>query len=111
MLERITGDMTRYLQENLFLPLHMHATGYRPEHLEMCVATEACPWRQTVVRGSVHDEKAYLLGGVVGHAGLFSTVSDLMNFSRMILDEGVFEGNRIFSKESIERLRTPYVLR
>jgi CubicO group peptidase (beta-lactamase class C family) len=61
------------------------------------------------IKGTVHDPRAHLLGGVAGHAGLFSTAHDLSNFSRMILNRGIVtkaDGStlRIFKKESIEAL-------
>jgi CubicO group peptidase (beta-lactamase class C family) len=50
------------------------------------VATEACPWRGRVMKGEVHDENAFALGGAPGHAGLFGTVAGVLDFARGLLD-------------------------
>jgi len=49
------------------------------------VATEACPWRGRVMRGEVHDENAWALGGAAGHAGLFGTVAGVLDFAAGVL--------------------------
>ena len=50
------------------------------------VATELCPWRGRVMRGQVHDENAFALGGAAGHAGLFGTLDGVLDFARGLLD-------------------------
>ena len=56
------------------------------------------------MRGEVHDPRAYEMGGVAGHAGLFSTADDLAVFCQMILNKGEYNGKRILSPYSIERM-------
>jgi CubicO group peptidase (beta-lactamase class C family) len=56
-----------------------------------------------VLRGEVHDENAFALGGVAPHAGLFGTAGDLSRFAQMMLNGGVFEQRRIVSRETVER--------
>lgn len=71
------------IQRYILAPLGMHDTGFLPDasHLHTIAPTEwDDTWRQTLVRGSVHDESAHALGGVAGHAGLFSTAADLERF-------------------------------
>ncbi len=58
--------------------------SFRPDPAA-CVATEDCPWRGNVLRGAVHDERAHSLGGAAGHAGLFGTVSGVLDFARAML--------------------------
>jgi CubicO group peptidase (beta-lactamase class C family) len=53
---------------------------------EPAVATEACTWRGRVMKGEVHDENAWALGGAAGHAGLFGTVSGVLDFARGLID-------------------------
>ena len=60
-------------------------------------------------RGYVHDEMAYNMNGVAGHAGLFSTVKDLSNFIEMILNDGVYNNKKIFDKKTIDLMFTPQV--
>ena len=59
-------------------------------------------WRGRLVRGSVHDENAAFLGGVSGHAGLFSTASDLSVFLQMLLNGGQLDGVRILGRKTVE---------
>jgi CubicO group peptidase (beta-lactamase class C family) len=59
------------------------------------------PWRQRHIRGEVHDENAARLGGVSGHAGLFSTGRDLTRFARMYLGWGALEGVRVFDSATV----------
>jgi CubicO group peptidase (beta-lactamase class C family) len=81
------------MRETLFTP---------PASLRSRVApTEVDPWRQRHLRGEVHDENAFALGGVSAHAGLFSTAADLTRFARMYLNGGVLDGARILSPETI----------
>ena len=77
ILERVHG---RRLDE---LPLG-EGLAFRPDPAKS-VATEDCPWRGAVVRGVVHDERAYALGGAAGHAGLFGTVDGVLDFARALL--------------------------
>ncbi|GIX48959.1 MAG: esterase [Candidatus Tectimicrobiota bacterium] len=75
-------------------PLGLRATAYRPlygpsplpESPQAYAATEACPWRGRVLAGEVHDENAWALGGVAGHAGLFATAADLWRFATALLE-------------------------
>jgi CubicO group peptidase (beta-lactamase class C family) len=89
VVERLSGrPLDEFLEERLFAPLEMHDTGFRPDPglLERIAPTEQDPWRGRMVRGEVHDENAYHLGGVSGHAGLFSTAPDLIRFVTWMLD-------------------------
>jgi len=64
--------------------------------------TEVTPPRGYPLRGEVHDENAYALGGVAGHAGLFSTAADLSVFAQMMLNGGEYNGVQIISKPTVE---------
>lgn len=105
VLERVAGQpMDVFLEERVFEPLGMKDTGYLPgdDLLERIAPTEDDPWREYLVRGEVHDENAHAMGGVAPHAGLFSTAPDLARYLQMILNGGVFEHQRIVSREIIE---------
>jgi CubicO group peptidase (beta-lactamase class C family) len=86
--ELITGTARdRFCQERIFRPLGMRATAFidlsmvRTRRIqpvtEMIAATERCPWRKRVLCGEVHDDNAYAMGGVAGHAGLFAAARDV----------------------------------
>lgn len=88
IVETITGaTLDRFCQERVFRPLGLHSTAFvdlaqlrtrRLEPIEDIIApTENCPWRKKILCGEVHDDNAYAMGGVAGHAGLFSSAQDI----------------------------------
>lgn len=109
IVERVSGErLDDYLARHVFGPLGMTSTRYRPgtELLPRIAPTEFDPWRQRQIRGEVHDENAFSLGGVSGHAGLFSTGHDVVRLTRMYLNGGTLDGVRIASPETIRRFTT-----
>ena len=104
-VEAITGEpLDVFLQRRVFTPLGMMDTHFRPDaSLRGRIApTELTPPRGYPLRGEVHDENAYALGGVAGHAGLFSTVSDLSLFAQMLLNGGSYNGLRIVADSTVQ---------
>jgi CubicO group peptidase (beta-lactamase class C family) len=104
MVESITGQrLDQFLDARVFAPLGMKDTHFRPDaSLRGRIApTELTPPRGYPLRGEVHDENAYALGGVAGHAGLFSTASDLSIFAQMLLNGGTFNGTRILADSTV----------
>ena len=98
LVERVSGlPLSAYDSSRIFAPLGMTNTQYLPpaEWRSRTAPTEQDPWRQRKLRGEVHDENAAAIGGVSGHAGLFSTGSDLVRFARMYLGGGQLDGVRI----------------
>ena len=91
------------LQRTVFGPLGMTSTFFRPaDSLRGRIApTEVAPPRGYPLRGEVHDENAHTLGGVAGHAGLFSTAGDLAVFAQMMLDGGVYDSVRVVREETV----------
>jgi CubicO group peptidase (beta-lactamase class C family) len=105
LIEVVAGEpMDKFLDRRVFAPLGMNETMYRPaDSLRYRIApTEVTPPRGYPLRGEVHDENAYALGGVAGHAGLFSTASDLSVFAQMMLNGGEYNGVQIISKPTVE---------
>lgn len=106
VLERVAGqDLEAFAKERIFGPLGMKDTGYRPPPalVPRIAPTENDPWRGRVLRGEVHDENAHAFGGVAAHAGLFGTAEDVARFAQMMLNGGVFEHERIVSRETLEK--------
>lgn len=105
IVQRISGlPLDQFLEQNVFVPLGMKDTGYNPAPrlLDKIAPTEQDDvLRHTLVHGVVHDENAYLMGGVSGHAGLFSTASDLAKFAQMYLNGGMYDGRRIVSTQTM----------
>jgi CubicO group peptidase (beta-lactamase class C family) len=93
IIEEISGEpLDAFLLERVWEPLGMRETRYRPASalLSRIAATEIdTTWRRELVWGRVHDENADAMGGVAGHAGLFSTAVDLSVFARILLNGGV----------------------
>ena len=91
VVERLMGHrLDTLLEERVFRPLGMRDTRFLPpaELRPRIAPTENDPWRGRVLRGEVHDENAAAMGGVSGHAGLFSTAADLVKFAQMLLRGG-----------------------
>ncbi|MBN2309722.1 MAG: DUF1343 domain-containing protein, partial [Candidatus Hydrogenedentes bacterium] len=80
-------SLDAFCRKRIFAPLGMEHTTFNPpaEWAAQCAATERCPWRRRLIQGEVHDENASAVGGVSGHAGLFSTTGDLARFCRALL--------------------------
>jgi beta-N-acetylhexosaminidase len=106
VLERVAGEpLDSFTAKRVLEPLGMKDTRYRPgaDLLARIAPTEKDPWRGRVLRGEVHDENAFAMGGVAPHAGLFGTAGDLARFAQMILNGGVLEHRRIVAREVVER--------
>ncbi|MGE5101211.1 MAG: serine hydrolase domain-containing protein [Deltaproteobacteria bacterium] len=104
VVEAASGErLDQFLAERVFQPLGMTDTFFRPaDSLKTRVApTEVAPPRGYPLQGEVHDENAYALGGVAGHAGLFSTAADLAVFAQMMLNGGEYNGTRIVADSTV----------
>ncbi|MEP7341297.1 MAG: exo-beta-N-acetylmuramidase NamZ domain-containing protein [Acidobacteriota bacterium] len=131
LVKRISGKpVDQFALENIYQPLGMKDTGYKPlERLGAQVQSRIAPTEQRGgpdqnrnregaakegevvakdtehwMRGEVHDPRSYLLGGVAGHAGLFSTADDLAIYCQMILNGGDYQGRRILSPMGVARM-------
>lgn len=105
IVEHVTGQrLDGFCRSQIFKPLGMEKTGFNPpEDLHpLCVPTEVLNGEP--LRGVVHDPRARLLGGVAGHAGLFSTADELAVFAQMLLNKGSYGDVRILSPLSVERM-------
>ncbi len=114
IIEKITGEtLDRYVDEHVFKPLGMTSTMFNPDTslysriapTEVDTATGGL--MRGHIHGSVHDENAHAMGGVSGHAGLFSTARDLSIFAQMLLNGGSYNGVRIVNPETLARWTAP----
>ncbi|MBI3790658.1 MAG: serine hydrolase [Gemmatimonadetes bacterium] len=102
--EAAAGEpIDQFLRARVFEPLGMTSTMYRPDasYTKRVAPTEVTPPRGYPLRGEVHDENAFALGGIAGHAGLFATASDVSVFAQMMLNNGVYEGTRIIADSTV----------
>lgn len=112
LVERVTGvPLDVVVAERITKPLGMDDTGYNPPQAKLAriAATEyqSTPDRG-MVRGQVHDENAWSLGGVAGHAGVFSTADDLAVLGQTILNGGSYAGERILRPNTVRAMVTDY---
>lgn len=98
IVRRVTGDdLATFAAREIFTPLGMTETGFNPP---AALKQRAAPTEQRDggwMMGDVHDPRAWALGGVAGHAGLFSTAADLSRFARAMLGRGRLDGRAIFT--------------
>ncbi len=107
VIEEITKmSIDQFTSKFIFEPLQMKSTRYLGlnGNPERCASTEVTAHRG-VIKGIVHDGKAYLLEGKSGNAGVFSNVDDLSNFVEMMLNQGLFRGHRFLRQDTIGLLR------
>jgi CubicO group peptidase (beta-lactamase class C family) len=106
VIEKVTGEkLDVFAQKEIFNPLGMQNTMYNPPDSlkKYCAPTEYDNyWRHKQIQGEVHDETASLLGGVAGHAGLFSTAGDIAKVLQMLLQDGKFNGKRIIKPATVK---------
>lgn len=94
--------LEQFVAQEIYQPLRMVDTGYLPPaaKLSRVAPTEVVEGKP--YRGVVHDPTARKMGGVAGHAGLFTTASDLARYARMLLNRGALDGARIFKPETVD---------
>ncbi|HWC96219.1 MAG TPA: exo-beta-N-acetylmuramidase NamZ domain-containing protein [Candidatus Sulfopaludibacter sp.] len=110
LVHRLTGQMlSDYSRQQVFLPLGMKETMFLPPAalLPRIAPTERVPKDGPALRGIVHDPTARYMGGVAGHAGLFSTADDLSRFAQMMLNGGELDGVRIVSPLTVRKFTEP----
>ncbi|MGR3811078.1 glycoside hydrolase family 3 N-terminal domain-containing protein [Jiulongibacter sp. NS-SX5] len=113
IIEKVSGQpLNEFLEQNLYEPLGMTRTLFNP--LDKFDKSEIAPtendqiFRGRQIWGTVHDPNAALLGGVAGHAGLFSTAWDLAKLYQMNLQKGAYGGRRYLYPETVKHFSTNY---
>lgn len=113
IVEELTGDnIDKYTQEHFYQPLGMYNTGYNPhsrfDQNRLVPSEDDKYFRNRVVQGYVHDMGAAQLGGISGHAGLFSSANDLAILYQALLNGGHYGGVQYFDKEILTEFTTRY---
>ena len=103
IIEKVSNSSLDKLSDKYFYkPFNMSNTYFNPINKDIVVPTEYDNhYRMKLIKGEVHDENAYILNGVSGHAGLFSNATDIGIFSKFFLNEGVLFGRRYLKKDLI----------
>ncbi|MGB9455908.1 MAG: exo-beta-N-acetylmuramidase NamZ domain-containing protein [Bryobacteraceae bacterium] len=110
LVHRLSGQiLSDYARDHIFRPLGMEDTMFQPSPmlLPRVAPTERATTDSLPLRGVVHDPTARNMGGVAGHAGVFSTAADLARFAQMILNGGELDGARIASAATIQKFTEP----
>ena len=117
IIEQVSGErLDAFVARTVFARLGMRDTRFSPadddsagavELRSRAAPTEVDRWRGRQLRGEVHDENAWAMGGVAGHAGLFSTAADLSAFAQMLLGGGAHAGVRIFDPATVAAFTAP----
>lgn len=108
IVEAISGmSLDQFVQKNFYSKMGMESAGFTPRRrfgLNNIVPTEVEKhFRKQTIHGDVHDEGASMFGGVSGHAGLFSNAYDLSMLYQMLMQGGLWNGERYLQKETIEK--------
>jgi beta-glucosidase-like glycosyl hydrolase/CubicO group peptidase (beta-lactamase class C family) len=108
IVETVSGQrIDRYIRSELFYPMGMYSTHFNPSEIGRWMSDRIPPtevdtvYGRGTVQGYVHDERAYFMDGVAGHAGLFAPARDLVIYSNMLLNGGVYAGEQYLSEENI----------
>jgi CubicO group peptidase (beta-lactamase class C family) len=106
LVHRVSGKrLDQFARDEVIEPLGSKDASFAPldqQRLSRCAPTEKRKGKSML--GEVHDPRAYLLGGVAGHAGLFGTASDVSRFCRMLINRGQLDGTRILRPEMIDEM-------
>lgn len=109
IIEKLAAQpLDRLAAARIFQPLGMTHTFFnpKPRWKKVIAPTENDPWRGRLLRGEVHDENAYAMGGVSAHAGLFGNSGDLATFCQMLLNGGIYDHRRIVRRSTLEKFTT-----
>jgi CubicO group peptidase (beta-lactamase class C family) len=108
LVEKVSGEsLAEFAQRNVFSPLDMHETMFRPGEALRQRAAPADRREDEWIVGEVHDPRSYRLGGVAGHAGLFSTADDLAKYAQAMLEHGRRGNRQLFSDATWHEMTRP----
>ena len=107
IVEKVTGmSLQDYATQQFYAPLEMQSTGFLPltkTTIDNIAASEVDNYyRHELIQGAVHDEGASVMGGIAGHAGLFSNASDLAKLYLMLLNKGSWNGKNYFNQSTVD---------
>ena len=102
IIERLTGEsLDEFARKNIFAPLGMDSSMFNPARslrARIAPTQKDTAYRKRLLHGEVDDENAWAMGGVAGHAGLFSTAGDIAIFAQMMLNGGIYAHRRLLAR-------------
>jgi len=110
LVHRLSGHtLAQFAKEKVFKPLGMKDSTFQPPAtlIPRIAPTDKDPKTGKILRGTVHDPTARNMGGIAGHAGLFSTGDDLAKYCLMMLNMGALAGHRVVSAPTVEKFTEP----
>jgi uncharacterized protein YbbC (DUF1343 family) len=108
LVEVVSGkNVNEFARATVYEPLGMTETGYLPDDELKKRAAPTEKRDDQWMQGDVHDPRAFRLGGVAGHAGLFSTAQDIAVYAQMMLNGGEYGGVRVLKPETVKLMTTP----
>ncbi len=114
IVQKVSGrSLSEFAEREIYRPLRMVDTGFLPPKTKLGRIAPTEKETNVVLRGVVHDPTSRRMGGVAGHAGLFTTAADLARFARMMLRGGELDGKRVFREGTVAgmtRVQTPGVV-
>lgn len=110
IIEKVSGmPLDKYLRKTFYYPLGMNSTFFNPQNFNNWITDRIPPteidttYRMKTMRAEVHDERAYFLNGVAGHAGLFTNTADLAAYCQMLLNKGSYAGKQYLQASTVEQ--------
>ncbi len=111
LVERVSGQsLDAFAKKTVFEPLKMTDTDFTPTDAMKQRIAPTGPRSGKIILGTVHDPRAFELGGVAGHAGLFSTADDLARYCRMLLRGGELDGARVLDEKTVKLFTEPHAV-
>jgi len=109
MVQRVSGlSLDRFCSEYIYAPIGMADTSFLPQSPLSTAIAPTAGSDNALTAGVVQDANARRLGGVAGHAGVFSTAADLSRFAAMILNQGSYNGTQLFQERTVTQMTAPY---
>jgi beta-glucosidase-like glycosyl hydrolase/CubicO group peptidase (beta-lactamase class C family) len=113
IIDEVSGkSLDRFAREKFYFPMNMYSTFFTPRDNSSWLVSRIAPteidtvYGRGLVQARVHDERAYFMDGIAGHAGLFSTTTDMAKFATMLLNNGTYAGQHYLKPETIELFTT-----
>jgi CubicO group peptidase (beta-lactamase class C family) len=111
LVERASGmPVDQFAKKHVFEPLKMTHTGFKPDEVLKKRVAPTGLRDMKIILGEVHDPRSFKMGGVAGHAGLFSTADDMARYCRMLLRGGELDGTRVLSEKTVKLFTEPHTV-